>query len=92
MTCRTIDVGNGHYAIVCDRGRKPAKCTACKQRPHALLCDFPLAGEKAGKTCDVRLCRQCAVHVGPDVDLCPPHARIVMPPTDPNEFGGPMPK
>lgn len=76
MTCRTVDFGNGITAIVCDRGRKPAKCTACKERPHTRLCDFPLKGDRAGKTCSVRLCDRCAVRVADNVDLCPPHARV----------------
>lgn len=76
MGCRTIDLGGGVTVIACDRGRKRAQCTACKEREHDVLCDFPLAGAKAGKTCDVRLCKRCAVHVGDDRDYCPPHARV----------------
>jgi hypothetical protein len=76
VTCTWIKVPGG-MAIVCDRGRKPrAKCTACKDRPHTKLCDFPLTGDRAGKTCSVRLCDRCAVEAGPDLDYCPPHAKV----------------
>lgn len=91
MTCRTVDLGNGYTAIVCDRGRKPAKCTACKERPHSRLCDFPLTGDKAGKTCSVRLCDRCAVRAvrdGKEVDYCPPHARIVADAAAREQFAG----
>lgn len=73
MKCTTADFGNGVTAIVC-RAKRPA-CTACKQREHTKLCDYPLAGAKAGKTCSVRLCDSCAVTMG-DVDYCAPHAKV----------------
>lgn len=76
MTCQRYDFGNGDFAIVCSRGRKPrAKCSACKDREHELLCDHPLAGKLTGRTCSAKLCRRCATHVD-GKDLCPPHARV----------------
>jgi hypothetical protein len=42
----------------------------------AKLCDYPLRGKRAGATCDRKLCERCAVHAGPDLDYCPPHARL----------------
>lgn len=79
MTCKTIDLGNGAFAIACTRGSpRRALCQVCKQRPHEKLCDFPLAGAKAGKTCDLKLCRGCAAHVGKDRDLCPAHAKLTV--------------
>lgn len=75
MTCNTIDLGNGETAIVCSRGRKPRRCTVCNRNRIAVLCDFPLAGKKTGKTCSRGLCERCAVHVGPDRDLCPAHGK-----------------
>lgn len=81
MGCERVefDLGNGEKAtaIVCTRGGRKARCKACGKREHAVLCDYPLAGKKAGKTCDMKLCSACAQRVGPDRDLCPPHAKLV---------------
>lgn len=83
MGCKTIDLGGGALAIVCSRGHKPrALCEACKSEPHAVLCDYPLSGPKAGKTCDRKLCARCAVHAGPNRDLCPAHAKLGLPQTE----------
>jgi hypothetical protein len=41
-----------------------------------VLCDWKLRGREAGKTCDAKLCRACAVTVGEDKHLCPPHGRV----------------
>lgn len=73
MTCKTVKIGNT-AAIVCQRGRrKTPKCKNCGQRPGTLLCDYPDAKHDSG-TCDRRLCRICAVAVGPDLDYCPEHS------------------
>lgn len=61
--------------IACSRGRQSKPCTECGGR-STKLCDFPLRGPKAGKTCDAALCGRCAVKRGADVDYCPPHARL----------------
>jgi hypothetical protein len=72
MTCRTIVIGPDTMVIACTRGR-PRQC-ACGN-VATLLCDFPLSGEKIGKTCDAPLCAKCAKHVGPDRDYSPAHGR-----------------
>lgn len=60
--------------IIC-RGRpRNTRCQFC-QRPSTKLCDFPLTGAQAGKTCDAPMCAGCAYHLGKDVDFCPPHYR-----------------
>ncbi len=66
--------------IVCRRGvrRKAAPCSihSCT-KPHTRLCDFRLTGRKEGKTCDAKLCDDCAMPAGPGLDYCPPHTRFV---------------
>ena len=86
MTCTKIDLPDG-FVILCDRKRR-AVCEVCKQRPHEALCDYPLRGAKAGKTCDRKLCRTCAAHVGENADLCPTHAKLGLPQTE-LALGGP---
>lgn len=74
MPCTVIEFHGGR-AIVCSRGSKStALCSNCK-RPAGLLCDYPLRGPKAGKTCDRKLCERCAVETGAERHLCPAHAR-----------------
>lgn len=41
-----------------------------------MLCDWKLAGAKAGKTCDRFMCLGCAVKVGEDKHLCEPHGKL----------------
>jgi len=62
--------------IICSRATFSKPCKYCG-RPHEKLCDFPLTGDKAGKTCDFPMCRRCAYHVNPDSDYCRPHAEII---------------
>jgi hypothetical protein len=71
MPCRTI--GN---AIVCSRGQRMPACSepGCSWRGE-LLCDYPLAGAKAGSTCDRPICRKHAKLVGPNQHYCPSHVR-----------------
>lgn len=77
MPCETVDLGGGAIVIACSRGRKKrAACDVCGRREHVALCDFKLSGAKAGQTCDRKLCRECAAHVGKNRDLCPPHAKL----------------
>lgn len=73
MPCDHVALPGGGYAIVCRRDRRKP-CIVCG-RPSSKLCDFPLTGGKAGKTCDRPLCVRCAVHVGTDSDFCPSHPR-----------------
>jgi len=75
--CNFIDLGNGASAIVCTRGSVSQKVNsrcACG-RVANLLCDYPLKGPKAGKTCDRPLCMLCAIRVSVGKDYCPAHAR-----------------
>jgi hypothetical protein len=70
MPC--IHVGN---AIICTRGgRRLPKCRWCSCQ-STKLCDFPLTGEEAGKTCDAPICDVHATSVGSNRDYCPPHTR-----------------
>jgi len=72
VTCKVVNQPGGGAAIVCSRGRRPKqKCIACNAEAP-LLCDWPVGD---GKTCDAPICRRHAVHVGPDRDYCPEHAR-----------------
>lgn len=70
--CQTFRFSDGGVAVVCSRGRRrrPKRCELCGNE-SAVLCDGKLEG---GRTCDVSLCRRCAVHVGTDRDYCPAHA------------------
>jgi hypothetical protein len=73
MPCSVISLGNGATAIVCTRGGGK-RCTC--GRTADKLCDYPLRGEKAGKTCDRAFCSRCGKHVGPNKDYCPAHGRL----------------
>jgi hypothetical protein len=74
MPCRVVKVGDT-VAFVCGPRQRSKPCVGCG-KPHTKLCDFPLMGPKAGKTCDRPLCDRCAVSDG-DIDYCPTHARIL---------------
>jgi hypothetical protein len=74
MRCTTLTLGNGVTGFVCTSGRTRG-CDSCGRAEAVVLCDFPLTGAKAGKTCDRAMCRACAVSDGPGKDLCPMHAR-----------------
>jgi len=82
VTCTPYDIRDADgksvgWAITCGRGqRKTAPCAFCGA-PHTKLCDEPLRGAKAGKTCDAKMCARCATPAGDNRDLCPPHARDV---------------
>lgn len=78
MPCDTIDLGGGGFAIICSRGPKPKPCVVCGAK-SSRLCDFPLKGKKAGKTCDAALCPRHAVRVVKDLDYCPAHHRATQP-------------
>jgi hypothetical protein len=74
--CEVIADGKGGVIIACSRGsRARRRCCICGGTA-TVLCDYPLRGEKAGKTCDLPLCRKHATRVGPNRDYCPVHARI----------------
>ncbi len=74
MPCNHINLPGGGSAIICSRSSQK-RCAG--GRPATKLCDFPLAGTKAGKTCDKPLCVVCAVHREPDIDYCRPHAELL---------------
>jgi hypothetical protein len=75
MVCTRVPMPGGGVAIICQRGQRRPRCSACKAAPATRQCDWPLTGAKAGRTCDANLCDSCAVSAGPDVDHCPAHAR-----------------
>ncbi len=70
MPCKLMTLPDGSRAIVCMGNRPRRRCPFCRRNWATLLCDFPLAN---GKTCDARICEECAEHVGPDRDHCPNH-------------------
>jgi len=90
MVCTIIRDADGKpCGFVCDR-RPPKRCSC--GRVVTKLCDFPLAGKKAGETCSKPLCDQCSVQVDPGTlperfqavavegdtfDLCRAHADFV---------------
>lgn len=69
MPCTPIPGG-----VACSRGRRGAPCDepGC-QRAHVALCDFQLEGDKAGRTCDRKMCREHRHPVGANRDYCTPH-------------------
>ena len=75
MECDFIKDDKGKVvAILCGgRRRRVAKCQECRQRDHTQLCDYRI--ETPGKTCDRKLCAECAVRIAKDVDYCPGHPR-----------------
>lgn len=77
MYCDRFQTPGGGYAIVCRGGRRPQPkpCTACGA-PSTRLCDFPLKGKKAGKTCSAPICDRCRTAFGDEIDYCPPHAKV----------------
>lgn len=82
MPCEPFITRDGASGFICSRGsRSRAKCSVdgCT-KPSTKLCDFPLTGKKAGKTCDRKLCdahakRQPVTTLDPSdtVDFCPTH-------------------
>jgi hypothetical protein len=73
MACTRFQVGNA-VAFACTRG--PVRKHRCSCGAVATKqCDAPLRGKKQGQTCDKYLCDGCAVAIGPEIDLCPAHAR-----------------
>lgn len=78
MGCERIDFPGG-MAIACSRGVNRERCDTCG-KPAVALCDYPLAGAKAGKTCDRKMCATCRVKVGEGKDYCRAHAAC-SPPT-----------
>lgn len=75
--CEEKELGPGIALITCRRGgrRLPCQVPGCTN-PHVALCDFPLAGPKAGRTCDRRMCEAHRTRVGRDQDHCAVHAAL----------------
>lgn len=74
MPCHPFRSDDGKVSgFVCTRGAS-SRCASCG-RAASKLCDWKLAGEKAGKTCDRPLCANCARSPAPGKDLCPAHWR-----------------
>ena len=73
MGC-TRTVFPGGMGFACTRGQRET-CNSCRGTSVA-LCDWPLAGEKTGQTCDRRMCKDHRTSVGPNVDYCPSHAAL----------------
>lgn len=69
MRCRYIG-----GAIVC--GPRLRCATVACRGEGTLLCDFPVKRRGRDATCNRRVCRRCAKSVGPELDYCPPHARV----------------
>lgn len=76
MACRTDVAGQGVQVISCTRGRRSRRCEepACRDG-GPFRCTYPLAGDKAGQTCNRRCCARHARRVGPEQYHCPPHQR-----------------
>ena len=93
MPCIPFNSGDGKFhGFMCTRNVLDLElCEVCGN-PATKLCDFPLAGSKAGQTCDRKLCDDHATEVdatrlperflemmieGDTVDVCPAHARYI---------------
>lgn len=80
LKCRPFEIADASGAkvgggFICGGRAKSTKCRGLPgcTRKSKYLCDYPLAGEKAGKTCDRPLCAACAKTVGSDLHYCPSH-------------------
>ncbi len=75
MPCEWFEFKHGDETfrgIVCTRGRRAPKktfCIFCGCKRATLQCDAP----PGRGTCDRDVCAECAIHVGANRDLCPPH-------------------
>lgn len=76
MPCEYIALPGGGHAHI-RRSRRPL-CQFCRQREHTKLCDFKLNVGDVGhkRTCDAKMCDQCATSVGADLDYCPNHKDV----------------
>lgn len=68
MPCDHVKLGDT-TAIVCSRGRRPKRCTACHLQ-GTYLCDWKLG---AGGLCNKPICPEHALEVAKDKHLCPTH-------------------
>ena len=77
MTCESLPLPGGGFAIVCGRSSRLQRCRC--GAPATLLCDWILQKSvrpraRRTKTCDALLCSACSMSPAPDKDLCPDHA------------------
>lgn len=63
-------VGGG---FICGGGSRRKCATAGCTSKAPYLCDYPLDGVKAGKTCDRPICRRCVRELARDTHFCPIH-------------------
>ncbi len=78
MPCHPLSRRTDYYAIVCTRTRRPRmrRCVVCNQPETStslVLCDY--RDTPQGRTCSAALCADHALHVEPNLDYCPTHAR-----------------
>lgn len=73
MPCVVMPVGEG-VAIVCSRGGGAKPCVSCGQI-GTKRCDYPRRPKPSRAMCNAWICDKDAVHVGPDLDWCPPCAQ-----------------
>lgn len=60
-------------------------CEVCNQREHTQLCDFAIGTgivtsldfQELTSTCDKKLCKECAITLWANCDICPDHAKVV---------------
>lgn len=68
------DVEGNVTGFACGRGSRAPACKFCSNQ-STKLCDEKGKGELKGITCDAPIGGKCAVSIGHNRDLCPPHAR-----------------
>lgn len=74
MNCTPIPGG-----FVCGgRARRPKCSVPDCNNPTEAECDYSVTRRNpaASKTCDAKLCAECKVSQGGDIDFCPAHHRL----------------
>lgn len=72
--CTPVRLDNGETGFICFKGRGKARIPLCNcGYMSEFLCDWPMGD---GKTCDVNLCRVCALELRPELHYCPAHAEL----------------
>ena len=76
MGCAAVRFFDGGPAIVCGRGAgSPKPCSVCGEIA-TLQCDHPTRPKPSRARCNAWMCAEHAVHVGEDLDRCPPCAQL----------------
>ena len=76
MGCKRFTDPDGAVVFMCTRGRGQQAATRCScGRVAEYLCDFPLRGEKAGRTCDKPICSDHAKLIKHNTHYCPDHQK-----------------